>query len=165
MKVMVFTEGTLIMPSIGKNVSREERVLQVKKGVPEIHNFGTYVPTGNSVEKLNTWHLQNADIYYLTSRVTPAEVEEVQQVLNANKYPKGQLLFRENKEEYKDVAERVMPDILIEDDCESIGGKVEMTYPHINPKKKKLIKSIVVKEFSGIDNLPDNLEELKNFQT
>ena len=56
-----------------------------------------------------------------------------------------------------------MPDILIEDDCESIGGKPQMTYPHISPNKKELIKSIVVREFSGIDNLPDNLEILKNY--
>lgn len=57
-----------------------------------------------------------------------------------------------------------MPDILIEDDCGSIGGEPEMTYPHIDPKKKRQIKSIVVKEFSGIDNLPDKLEELKDYR-
>lgn len=56
-----------------------------------------------------------------------------------------------------------MPDVLIEDDCESIGGEPQMTYPHVKKNKKKLIKSIVVKEFSGIDNLPDSLEALKNY--
>ena len=56
-----------------------------------------------------------------------------------------------------------MPDILIEDDCKSIGGEIEMTYPHINPQKKGKIKSIVVKEFSGIDNLPDSIETLINY--
>jgi len=50
-----------------------------------------------------------------------------------------------------------MPDIIIEDDCESIGGKYEMTYTHIKPELKKRIKSIVVEEFGGIDHLPDNI--------
>jgi len=58
------------------------------------------------------------------------------------------------------VAERVMPDILIEDDCESIGGESEMTYPHIREDLKQKIKSIVVKEFQGIDHLPDSLTAL-----
>jgi len=54
-----------------------------------------------------------------------------------------------------------MPDILIEDDCESIGGQAEMTYLHIKPEFKKLIKSIPVKEFGGINHLPDDIKELK----
>jgi len=58
------------------------------------------------------------------------------------------------------VAERVMPDILIEDDCESIGGESEMIYPHIREDLKQKIKSIVVKEFQGIDHLPDSLTAL-----
>ncbi len=49
-----------------------------------------------------------------------------------------------------------MPGIIIEDDCESIGGEVEITYPHIKSELKARIQSIVVKEFSGIDNLPDS---------
>jgi len=53
-----------------------------------------------------------------------------------------------------------MPDILIEDDCESIGGKNEMTITHINPKLKTKIKSITIKEFEGIDHLPDKISEL-----
>ena len=56
-----------------------------------------------------------------------------------------------------------MPDLLIEDDCRSIGGEAEMTYPHIDPGKKIFIQSIVVREFSGIDHLPDNLDELITF--
>lgn len=46
------------------------------------------------------------------------------------------------------------------DDCESIGGEPEMTYPHIRADLKPKIKSIVVKEFQGIDHLPDSIEEL-----
>ena len=52
-----------------------------------------------------------------------------------------------------------MPDILIEDDCESIGAD-EITYPHIREDLKTKIKSVVVREFQGINHLPDSIEEL-----
>jgi len=57
------------------------------------------------------------------------------------------------------VAEKLIPDILVEDDCESIGGRQEMTYPYIRPNFKKMIKSVVVKEFGGIDHLPDKISQ------
>ncbi|MBU1868283.1 hypothetical protein KJ608_02360 [Patescibacteria group bacterium] len=57
-----------------------------------------------------------------------------------------------------------MPDILVEDDCESIGGEQEMTYTHIRPSLKEKIKSAVVKEFNGIDHLPDSIQELQTLQ-
>lgn len=160
MKIMVFTEGTLTMPLCGKEVSRDERVEQVKKALPEVGDFSTYIPVGDAVNKLNEWYRRSAEICYLTSRTEPKEIQMVQSTLNKFDFPKGHLYYRENKETYSNVAERVTPDILIEDDCESIGGEVEMTYPHISPEKKKLIKSIVIKEFMGIDNLPNNLVNL-----
>ena len=57
-----------------------------------------------------------------------------------------------------------MPDFLIEDDCESIGGEKEMTITFIKPEIKEKIKSVVVKEFGGIDYLPDNLDELLKYE-
>ena len=83
-----------------------------------------------------------------------------QKVLDKYGFPKGEIYYRQNGEAYKDVAERVRPDILIEDDCESIGGEVEMTYPYIREDLKPKIKSIVVKEFQGINHLPDSVTEL-----
>ena len=56
-----------------------------------------------------------------------------------------------------------MPDVLVEDDCESIGGEVEMTYPHIRPELKPRIKSVVVREFGGIDHLPDDISALASW--
>ena len=58
---------------------------------------------------------------------------------------------------------KVMPDILIENDCESIGGKAEITYPYIKSELKTKIKSIPVKEFEGIDLLPDETNKLKDY--
>ena len=49
---------------------------------------------------------------------------------------------------------------IIEDDCESIGGEHQMTYPNLNQEWKSKLGSIVIKEFSGIDYLPDDINEL-----
>jgi len=154
---MIFTEGTLTMPSIGMNVSSKERVKQVQDGLPEVDNFETYIPVGNAVNKLKAWQKQGLEICYLTSRKLPEEVAMVRKTLKKYDFPDGEVFFRNSNEQYKDVAERVLPDILIEDDCESIGGEIEMTYPHISPELKKKIKSITVREFGGIDHLPDKL--------
>ncbi|MFH1564527.1 MAG: hypothetical protein ABIC82_01620 [bacterium] len=72
------------------------------------------------------------------------------------------LLYRKDNETYKNIPEKVMPDILIEDDCESIGGANNMTITFLNSEIKKKIKSIVVKEFQGIDYLPDDVRDLTN---
>jgi hypothetical protein len=123
--------------------------------------FGS--PVGNAVKKLETWRKQHAEIMYLTSRRRPDELAIVRKVLVDNAFPDGQLLFRHADEQYKDVAERVLPDIIVEDDCESIGGIVEMTYPHIRNDLKAKIKSVVVKDGGGIDHLPDKVEDLLRY--
>jgi len=161
MKLLIFTEGTLIMHPSAKGYSREDIVKQVKNGTDSsIYNWRTYVPIGNSVEKLQKWKSQDAKIQYLTSRTKPSEVEDIRSVLKKYGFPEGRLLFRQKSEEYENIAEKAMPDVLIEDDCESIGGIEKMTYTHIKPDLKKKIKSVIVKEFEGIDHLPDDLEDL-----
>lgn len=74
-------------------------------------------------------------------------------------FPKGVLYFREDGKGYCNVAERVLPDVLIEDDCESIGA-AQMTYPYIKPEIQKKIISIAVKEFGGIDELLEDVSSL-----
>src|SRR3989344_9110742 len=150
MKILVFTEGTIIMHPSKVSLTREERVAQSKAKQRAVHKYREYIPNGGAVEKLNKWKTQGCEIYYLTSRTTEKEINDVAYVLSTYGFPdNNNLLFRKS-EEYKDVAEKLMPDILVEDDCESIGGEVEMTYPHINENLKPRIKSIVVKEFGGI---------------
>ena len=122
--------------------------------------FSKYQPTGNAVAKLTGWAKQGAQICYLTSHQKANMIPVDQKILDQYDFPKGEIYYRQNGEGYKDVAERVIPDILIEDDCQSIGGEVEMTYPHIRADLKSKIKSIVVKEFQGIDHLPDFVTEL-----
>jgi len=152
----------LIMHRSANGHSREDIVKQVKSGTDSsIYNWSTYIPIGHSVEKLQKWKSQGAKILYLTSRIKPREVDEIRSVLKNQGFPDGKLLFRQKGEEYKDVAEKAMPDVLIEDDCESIGGREEMTITHVKPDLKKKIKSVVVKEFEGVNHLPDDLEKLR----
>jgi hypothetical protein len=160
MKIMVFLHGTAIMHSSGVGHSREDRVQQVREGEPSVRDFAAYVPVGSSAQKLQSWHAQGAEILYLSSRQKPEDVEKDRSVLRKYQFPDGEIYYRGSQESYSDVAEKIMPDILIEDDCESIGGEVEMTYPHISAVKRKSIKHIVVKEFEGIDHLPDDLGAL-----
>ena len=140
--------------------SREEIVKQVEDEQGSVHDYKSYVPVGNAVKKLQNWKKDGAEILYLTSRRKPEEIRQIQSVLKKYKFPNGRLLFRKKDEEYKDVAERIIPDILVEDDCESIGGIDEMTITHVKPEIKKKIKSILIKEFGGIDHLPDKISAL-----
>jgi hypothetical protein len=161
MKILVFTEGTVLMHALTKGVSREERVRQSQNIITRfkvtpgsVRDFKNYIPVGNAVEKLNSWKQQGAEIIYLTSRKIKSEIETIKKILSKNNFPGFKnLYFRKQGEEYKDVAERLVPDVLIEDDCESIGGEKEMVYPNIKKELKSKIKSVVIKEFEGIDNL------------
>ncbi len=163
MKIMVFTEGTLFIGAGDVLRSREERIRAVQQvlAAQQPIDFRASVPAGNAVQKLHAWRRQGAEIVYLTSRRKPAEVDDIRYLLDKFGFPEGELFFRREGEAYRDVAERVLPDILVEDDCESIGGEIEMTYPHIRPEFKARIKSVVIPEAGGIDHLPDDLAVLE----
>ena len=76
-------------------------------------------------------------------------------VLRTYGFPAGRVLARSPGETHGDIAGRKAPDVLIEDDCESIGA-AQITYPQIAPAARTRIKSIIVPEFGGIDHLPDD---------
>ena len=145
-----------------KGLTREEIVKQVMEGDESIHDYALYIPVGNAVKKLQEWKGQGAKICYLSSPKNAGDVEKDKFVLKKYAFPDGQIFYRQNREEYKDVVERIrpLPDVVVEDDCESIGGKIEMVYPNLKPELKTRIKSIVVKEFEGIDDIPDEISEL-----
>ena len=140
--------------------TRDEIVKQIEAKEKSVHDYKSYVSVGNAVKKLQNWKNDGAEILYLTSRRKPEEIKQIQNVLKKFKFPDGQLLFRQKNKEYKDVAERIIPDVLIEDDCESIGGIDEMTITLVKPEIKKKIVSIPIKEFGGIDHLPDKISAL-----
>jgi hypothetical protein len=161
-KILIFTEGTLLMQAPGKNMTREERVKQSALQSDDMTDFSSYIPIGQAIQKVTSWQRQGANIFYLTSRTTPKEVAKIRDVLLKYHFPDvDNLQSRMAGQTYSDVAEKLMPGILIEDDCENIGGEKEMTYPHIKPNLKSQIHSLVVKEFEGIDHLPDTIGELQ----
>lgn len=94
--------------------------------------------------------------------ISAEDVEKDKIVLKKYDFPKGHVIYSQNGESYKDIAEEIIQDVLIEDDCESIGGEKEMTITFVRLEIKQKIKSIVVKEFSGIDHLSDDLSNFLN---
>ena len=64
-----------------------------------------------------------------------------------------EILCRERGEQYSEIVERIKPDILIEDDCKSIGGQKEWCITNVREEIKERIHSIIVPEFKGIDDV------------
>lgn len=141
--IMIFAEGTVLKP----------------KCIFSLYNHNAYVPIGNCVDLIQKWQTQGAEIVYCTSR-RGRHAEEIALLLQKFRFVGTRLYYREKKQSYKQLVEAVMPDILIEDDCKSIGGAWQLCITYVKPSKKRQIKSIVVKEFMGIDDLPANLSEL-----
>jgi hypothetical protein len=142
-KIMIFAEGTILKP----------------RSLFSLYNHRTYIPIGNAVSLIEAWYQQNAEILYCTSR-KGKQAEEVAQLLKQYRFAGSKLYFREKKQKYKDIIEIVRPDILIEDDCRSIGGSWQMCITNVSPEIKDSIKSIIVKEFTGIDNLSSSVQLL-----
>lgn len=175
MKILVFLQGTVIMHQNAAGLSRTDIIQHVKAEEESVRDFSHYIPIGNASQKLQKWAAQGAEISYLSAltenkkarkdeRIGNDGLRADELVLERYHFPKGTIYHRASNEDYKNVVERILPlpDILIEDDCESIGGKDEMTYPYLSSDIKKLVKSIVVKEFGGIDYLPDDIELFSN---
>ena len=96
---------------------------------------------------------------YLSSHRNPDDVALDALVLRTHSFPVGRVLARLPGESYGDVAGREAPDVLIEDDCESIGSG-QITYPQIPSTVRAQINSIIIPEFGGIDHLPDDPQAL-----
>jgi len=147
--ILIFTEGT---------------VLKAKRWI-YFFNTKKYVPIKKCIQKINNWDRQGAQICYLCSGKSDSSAQIVRNLLLKFNFPGTFLYYRTGSEKYKDIVEFLKPNILIEDDCRSIGGAWQMSITHVNTEIKKQIKSIVIKEFGGIDNLPDDLMGLINYRT
>jgi hypothetical protein len=161
MKILVFTEGTLMMHSSGIIPKGKSDWDKTVKNDSSIYDYSSYIPVKNSVKKLKAWEAKGAEILYLTSRRKTEEVQQIRNVLKRHGFPNGELFFIKRTEKYEDVIERVKPDVYIDDDCESIGGNDIQR--NIDPRSNTRI--IIVKEFRGIDHLPDNPFELFEVET
>lgn len=142
-RVMIFAEGTVLKP----------------KSIFTLYSHKSYIPIGNCVKIIEGWQSQGIDIVYCTSR-KKQQAQEIANLLKQFCFAGTRLYYRAKGQSYKDIVEEVMPDILIEDDCKSIGGSWQMCITHIDQQFREKIKSVVIKEFKGIDHLPTNLLEL-----
>jgi len=156
-KLLVFTEGTTIMHSEAAGHSREEIIQQNIDRIPNVKKYAEYIPAGNASAKVTEWQNNGYEICYLTSRRLPEEVAAIQGVLDKYNFPKAPLYYRQGGETYGDAAMRIMPDIIVDDSCESIGAH-EITWSQLPPDIQKKIKSVIVPEFGGIDHLPSKFE-------
>ena len=164
MRLLIFLHGTVLMHPGAIGRTREERVAQVRAGAdPSLHDYAAYAPVDNAVAKLERWLGQRAQMDYLSSHRNAEDVAKDASVLRKHRFPSGRVLARQPGESYGGLAQRAMPDVLIEDDCESIGAD-QITYTQIRPELRAHIKSIIVHEFGGIDHLPDSLQALLNFE-
>jgi len=146
-RVLIFTEGTILAPS----------------SILKHFNHASYIPIKNAVTKITSWYQQGAEVIYLTSCKKEKHIDKIKELLLMHQFPGQRLYYREKGQKYKDIIEAVMPDILIEDNCQSIGGRWQMCITYVKPEIKAGIKSIVVKEFKGIDDLPELISELKTY--
>lgn len=142
--IMIFSEGTILKP----------------KSLFSLYNHNAYVPIGNAVELIKSWNQQRTKIIFCKSR-KKRQVNDMANLLRKYGFMGDFLAFREGKESYADVVEMIQPNILIEDDCKSIGGAWQMCITKVPPQVKAKIKSIVVPEIKGIDKLPNDINLLK----
>lgn len=146
--IMIFTEGTIFGP----------------KRFIDFFNVKKYVPIKNCIDKIKKWNRQGAQIIYLTSRKSETSAQTIKDLLIRYKFVGAYLYYRTGSDKYKDIVESLKPDILIEDNCRSIGGAWQMSITYVDKNIKENIKSIIIKEFKGIDYLPDNLIDLMKYE-
>jgi hypothetical protein len=139
-KILIFVEGTILKP----------------KSILLQYNYKSYVPIGKAVSLIERWYAQGAAIVYCTYQRDMHKVNDTAEMLKEFGFKGQRLYYRADKQEYKDLVEMIFPDILVEDDCYSIGGAKEMCITNVPSHLKDRIRSVVVKEFKGIDQLPSN---------
>jgi len=73
--------------------TREEIVRQVLNKDESVHDYVSYIPVGNAVDKLKTWQKQGAEIMYLSSHETAEDIEKDKSVLEKYDFPKGLVYY------------------------------------------------------------------------
>lgn len=95
---------------------------------------------------------------YCTSR--RKGVRGIEVLLKQHKFWENRLYYREKGQGYKNIVQSVMPDVLIKDDCRSVGGSWQMCIRKVNPVLRTRIKSIIVPELKRIDSLSVSWRDL-----
>lgn len=153
---MVFLQGTTLIESglVGK--TREECVKKSRDWALKGGWLGELIPIGESARKVGAWSNHVGELYYLTASRKQENVTKCEAALRRWSFPPGTLLHREGQQSYSDVISPLHPDLIVEDDCESLGGTKEMVYPNLAENVRRSIASVVVREFEGIDHLADD---------
>jgi hypothetical protein len=159
-RVMVLLHGTSIMPGSPAAQPRVTRVRQVTSKDPAVLDFGSYVPTEGAVAKLTAWQHRGAQICYLSSHLSAAAAAIDNSVLAAHGFPAGPLYYRAHGESYAEVARRWSADVVVEDDCERIGGQAQTTASALARTPGQAVRCVVVPEFGGLGHLPDDPADL-----
>jgi len=90
MKILIFTEGTILMHKNGLGLDREKIVEQVQDNIDSsLHDYSSYIPIGNAINKIKLWKNQGDKIFYLTSRKSLSEINDIKKVLLRYKFPAG----------------------------------------------------------------------------
>lgn len=137
-KIMIFVEGTILKPKYNNILSRI--------------SMTTYIPINNAIETLKKWQEEGYEVIYLTS-LKGRRAMKMAQHLDELGFTGSMVGYRQKNQDYATLIKEELPDILIEDNCSSIGGEENMCYNLLSEKLKKEIKHIVVEEFKGIDNV------------
>lgn len=137
-KIMIFTEGTILKPKHNNIISR----IMVN----------SYIPIGNAIEKLKKWQEEGYEIIYLTS-LKGKRAMKIARHLDELGFTGSMVGYRQKYQDYATLIKEELPDILIEDNCKSIGGEKNMCYELLSDELRKDIKHIVVEEFKGIDEV------------
>lgn len=137
-KIMIFSEGTILKPKHNNFFSRI--------------NVNNYVPIGNAKEIIKNWQEQGYEIIYLTSQKGRKAMGMARR-LDELGFVGSMVGYRQTRQDYATLIKEEQPDILIEDDCKSIGGEKHMCITQLNDELKKSLKHIVVEEFKGIDDV------------
>lgn len=142
-KIMIFIEGTAFYT----------------KPVLFLFSRYGYAPIGEAKQIINGLYDKGNEIY-LCSYVRKKRYLFIKRVMDFHGIKYTQILCRGKREGYADLVERIRPDILIEDDCKSIGGEKNWCITCVNKALKEHIESIIVEEFAGIDGI----DKLVNLQ-
>ena len=137
-KIMIFVEGTILKPKYNNILSRI--------------SMTTYIPINNAIETLKKWQEEGYEVIYLTS-LKGRRAMKMAQHLDELVFTGSMVGYRQKNQDYATLIKEELPDILIEDNCLSVGGEQNMCYNLLNDELKKEIKHIVVEEFKGIDDI------------
>ena len=107
MRILVFLNGTTIMHKHARGLARERVVRQVVEGDASIRDYASYIPVGGAARKLQEWEGRGARICYLSSHKSARDAETDKSVLKKYGFPDGPVIYRRDREEYKDVVERI----------------------------------------------------------